>query len=1423
MFVKRSRRKSQRWQSLDLNPTNGWRMLFPSFSRLRANELARPQQIASPMLQVELFGGLRLTYQNRPLTELSGKRAEMLLAYLVLHRDAPQPRQRLADLFWSDSKDAQARTNLRRELHTLRRLLPDAAHLIKVDKQTVQWRPDLPVSRDIDQFEAAIAGAEAPSKGVAARMALERAVKLYRGDLLADRHEPWLLPERERLRQRFIQALERLSILYEQESNYPAAINCIQRLLQADALQEPAYVRLMRLHQLRSDRVAALQVYHQCLTVLREEMGIDPSAATQALYRRLLQIDSDPLSPEASEGPEENILSPTIPPSSRPIAQPDWGEAIDVSAFYGRTEELTTLKQWILQDRCRLIGILGMGGIGKTALSVKLAESLQPQFEFVIWRSLRNAPPLETLLGELVPFLSAQQETEATVEKLLQCLRSSRCLVILDNLEAILQAGEHAGHYRPGYEDYGELLRLVGETTHPSCLLLTSREKPAELAMLEGSDLSVRSLYLSSAREASLALIQTSGLVGAEDQQQALCNRYGGNPLALKIVATSIQELFGGEITVFLAQDTAIFNGVQKLLDQQFNRLSALEQSIMYWLAINREVTKISELAADIVPVVPQSKILEALESLCWRSLIEKATLTLNEKQSGGYTQQPVVMEYVTERLIERIYAELSAGSRDTSPPLPLSLSPSLPLPLPLLQSHALIKTTVKEYVRDSQIRLILQPIANQLHVTFQPPKTLEGKIHGMLDQLRNEAIPLSGYGGGNLINLCRHLQFDLTGYDFSHLTIWQAALQQVNLHRVNFAYAHLAKCSFTQTFGGILAVAFSPDGERLAAGDTNGDIHLWRVADGQPLLSYRGHTHWVRSVTWSPDGQTLASASDDQTIRLWNPNSGQCFKILQGHTHWIWSVAWSPDGQILASASADQTVRLWNPDNGKCFQTLQGHTNWVWSVVWSPDGQILASASADQTVRLWSSNSGQCLKTLQGHTARIWSVAWSPDGQILASGGEDQAIRLWNPSSGQCLKILQGHANYVCSVAWSPDGQILASGGVDQTVRLWSPSSGQCLKTLQGHTNWIRSVVWSPDGQSLTSGGQDQTIRLWSASSGQCLKTLQGHTARVRAVTWSLDGKKLASGGADQTIRLWEPSSGQCLKTLPGHTSYVCSVAWSPDEQILASGGADQTVRLWDPSSGQCLKTLQGHTSYLWSVAWSPDGRTLASGGADQTIRLWDPSSGQCLKTLQECANWVCSVAWSPDGQILASGGDDQTVRLWDPSNGRCLKTLQGHTNWIWSVAWSPDGQILASGGADQTVRLWNPASGQYLKTLQEHTARVWSVAWSPNGDILASGSDDQTVRLWNPSSGQCLKTLQGHTNWIWSVAWSPDGQTLASASADETIKLWDVDTGECLKTLIAERPYEGMNITGVTGLTAAQRATLCALGAVEGQDVQT
>lgn len=1106
----------------------------------------------------------------------------------------------------------------------------------------------------------------------------------------------------------------------------------------------------------------------------------------------------------------------------------DWSEAVDVRFFYGRQSELAQLQQWILSEHCRLVALLGMGGMGKTSLSIKLAQQLQHQFEFVIWRSLRNAPDLSEILIQLLRFLSNQQDidlpdtTDEKISRLLNDIRSHRCLLVLDNMETILQGGAQsnaAGNYRAGYEEYGKLLRRWGESSHQSCLVLTSREKPQEIGLLEAEVLPVRSLQLS-------GLTTTEGqeifniigyFEGEEKEWNKLINGYSGNPLALKIVATTIHKLFAGNIAEFLNQDAIIFGNIKNLLDQHFARLSEPERTVIFWLAINREEASFADLRDDIFPPVPPQQLIDTLESLEQRSLVER--------KASLFSLQPVVMEYVTERLVEQICEDVIGGVTAIN-------NTNNNWKNSLFRTHALLKAQTKDYLRNTQIRLIIKPIVERLQIALTGKGNLETHLNQILETLRGKPALAIGYAGGNIINLLCQQQISLKGYDFSRVTIWQAYLQGVDLQDVNFAHSDLSKSVFTKTLGVVFGVAFSPDGKLLATGDVEGQLRLWQVENGKPILICKGHTGWVWSVVFSPDGNTLASCSSDKTIKLWNVSTGQCIKTLEGHTSSIWSVAFSRDGKTLASGSDESTVRLWDVNTGECRQVCQGHTGQVLAVAFSADGKTLASASDDQTVRLWDFSTGECRQICHGHTNRIWSVNFSPDGAMLASASADFTIRLWDPCTGECLNILTNHSDRIRSVMFSADGQTLVSGSDDQTVRLWNVSSGECLNYLQGHTNSIFSVAFNRDGRTVASGSSDQTVRLWNSNTGRCLKILQGYTNSVFSAVFSPNGEQLASASTDNMVRLWDVSNDHCLKRLEGHTGWVTSVAFHPNGEILASSSADQTIHLWSVSTGQCLKVLCGHSYWVQSVSFSPLGETLASSGDDKTIRLWEVNTGQCFKILRGHTSWIWSVTFSRDGQSLASGSEDETIRLWDVRSSECLKVLQGHTSRVQSVAFSPDGKTLVSSSGDQTVRVWDVRTGECLKILRGHSKGVWSVAFSPDGQLIASGSLDQTVRLWDASTGDYLRTLHGHRNSVRSsIGFSPvkhqdhqgrsDQEQVSSywltcGSNDGTIKVWDTHTGQCIKTLIPDRPYQGMNITGVTGLTLAQKSALEALGAL-------
>ncbi|MBW4692751.1 MAG: NACHT domain-containing protein [Lyngbya sp. HA4199-MV5] len=1116
----------------------------------------------------------------------------------------------------------------------------------------------------------------------------------------------------------------------------------------------------------------------------------------------------------------------------------DWGEAVDVVDFCGRETQLAELEDWIVGSttdrdratRCRLVAVLGIGGIGKTTLASRIARQVQDQFEYVIWRSLRNAPTLNGILADLLNFFPNDYEADlpedenSRILRLLQVLRDHRCLIILDNVESILCSGEgkdydHAGEYKDGYEMYGYLFKKLGEALHQSCLLLTSREKPKDIATLEGKNLPVKVLQLNGLNQEEARLIfKDKGLEGSDLELSELVERYSGNPLALKIVATTISNLFNNTIAEFLAQikqDTAVYGDIRTLLEQQFKRLSNLEKRVMYWLAINRDYVSLAELRDDI-PISEAMRLLEAVESLLRRSLIVGAP------ESGKLIQLPAIMEYTNEQLVEQVTAEIKQ----------LLEQPDEAVfswrKLRFLNSYSLIKAEALDHIRKAQQKEILEPIKTKLLDVYEAE--LETRIRRSFDRLRGQSFTKKGYAIGNLINLLCQMQSnvtqaDLSGRDFSALTLWRAYLKNVKLQNTSFANADLGGSVFAEILGlaSLVSVQYSPDGKLFATGGADGEIRLWQSADNKQIQRSKGHTAWVWSLAFSPDNQRLASGSEDQTIKIWDVRTGKCLHTLEQHSGKVYSVAFSFDGKTIASASEDHTIKLWNASSGVCLTTFKEHTDSVWSVSFNPiNPHHLVSSSADGTIKLWDSQ-GNCLKTLSGHTSQVFSVRFSPDGQRLASSSEDQTVKLWKVQTGECFETLKGHSKKVHAVRFSPDGKTLASSGEDRTIKLWNSQTGECLKNLTGHISQVWSISFSPNGHTLLSSSDDQAVRLWDATNGKALNVLQGYALGVYSVAFSADGQTVASGGDDNTVRLWDLHHEQHdILQDSKSKGRLRSVAFSPQEPLLATGGSDYTIRLWDLRDRQHPRCnlLEGHTHWVWTVTFSQDGRLLASSSEDRTVRLWDIATRKCLNVLEGHTHWVGTVAFSLDGQTIASGDADGKVKLWDVQTGQCVQTLSDHEELVWSIAFSPDGKTLASGSKDQSVKLWDVETGKCLQTLKEHTQQVYAIAFSPDGKTLASGSGDATVKLWDVSTGTCQDTLRrGHTAAIRALAFNPDGTLLVSGSEDGSVQLWDVHKCTRLRQLKFDRLYEGMDITGATGLTDAQKSSLKALGAVESE----
>lgn len=619
-----------------------------------------------PLLQAKLLGDFFLSCDDKPIIGIITERSRALLAYLLLYQHTPQPRHRLAFHLWPESTDSQARTNLRKELSNLRRSLPNADQWLRIDAKTLQWHPSVTVTLDVAQFEEAIKAADPGLVQLSANNAtqeLEQALGLYQGNLLPECDDEWIVPERERLQQMHVSALEQLIDLFQKQQNYRSGLKYAQQLLRIDPFNEATYCTLMRLHRSSGDRANALQTYHRCMRILRDELGIDPSLTTRKLYEQILQEDAGL---EDAAPAQSSQLRPSSP---SPILR-------SVSPLVGREEDWAWMQHWVSgishNTSSEVLLLLGEPGIGKTRLLEELREMLQAgqvQTGQVLWgrafaaemvrpygiwidalRSLGlpTSVTRSTELGFLLPELGQPVTAppnrshlfDAVVQLLAEWANQAPLVVILDDIQWIDEASSALLHYA---------IRLLSHL--PVGFACTARA--AELKENAGSQV-IQGLR----RERRLKTIELSPL--NRGQTAALVHNFkAADPahLSVEVVDQVFSDsggnpLFALEVARALSQDQATHGDLEALIGDRLEQLDDGTREVLPWAAALGRSFKPTMVAK--VADYPLPQLLMAIDQLERQAVIRPSTSIGNEM---GY-------DFAHDIVRQAVYRQLSEPRR---------------------------------------------------------------------------------------------------------------------------------------------------------------------------------------------------------------------------------------------------------------------------------------------------------------------------------------------------------------------------------------------------------------------------------------------------------------------------------------------------------------------------------------------------------------------------------------------------------------------------------------------------------------------------------------------------------------------------------------------------------------------------------------
>ncbi|MGP1386813.1 MAG: AAA family ATPase [Thainema sp.] len=1020
--------------------------------------------------------------------------------------------------------------------------------------------------------------------------------------------------------------------------------------------------------------------------------------------------------------------SPSELPSEQPIRH-DFGNWMGSADLLGRDDEQQQLTEYLSANQARIVGVTGITGIGKSCLCEAVVRRLANQFSVILCRSLRSQIPFHDVLSRWLYLLepenhSVTSSSEDMLQIVLQLMQQQRCLLILDDFDAIVQDGYMAQQETVLYQQF---LQRVSQLA-AGCVLVISRTNTELLNLSFWQQ--AQHLFLSAlAPEISQQLMAQHGALPPAPLLDDIQTYYAHHPHYLTAVARQVHHpTVAGRWQYFWdSLSSRLLQGVHHCLKADYNHLNSIEQDVMHWLVIAAKPLSIEYLQSHLSRSNLQPNLIHAVAKLCDRAFIQSVNGTVNKASETSDTNEAnqandvpryaptaiwrdFILQHLLHEMVEELYAEQFHLLHH--------------LPIRSVQDPAVV-------IQQQQDQLV-KPILQRLKDRYGSLNQLKQRLKALLDQVCTRQLDVRSHTAGNLINFCQAAGVSFNSLDFSDLDIRNADFRQVSLWNCIGNHTRLRNCGFTIPLADRIALALDATGQHLAVGESNGQITVWQVETATPIQIF--HDAEVCCLAFHPQQPILACGTVVGSVCLWHwqSQSNSTVIVRKIHDAAITTLAFAADGEILAIGDRSGRIMLWSAP----FQTNSTLQELSFLSELSSLSEIPFLSEQQSDCQVDRQVDRQVERQAERQTA-IRHLTWSDDSQRLAVSDSYTGL-VWDRATNTTHPVSASNIGRIRSLIFE-DNYLYAAISDRTSLWLWRLQPAWLFWATVEEEATITSVhLWRTQTAS-------QSIYLAYIKDDQLiLKTINSELEEVIQLPIELstplavsgDGQRLAVMPSARSIQLWQmpTETGSTASIIQHWMGYSCPVqayTFDPTAQLLAVGNRDGSVRVWDLDAVRCRHVFQVSHTRMRAIALSPDSQHLASSDLDGHLWLWNLATDQSPQLLEGHRHEINALAFHPAQPQLASGSTSGTIRLWHSARGTTQHTFR-HPVGITHLIFSPDGQYLMSGDRQGLVCVWDLDTNQLLTSVQAHDGTIEHLGFMPSGQLISAGRD-HTVRRWD------------------------------------------------------------------------------------------